>query len=380
MLRYRLFSAAVGLLFLCACDSGGGSGSEAATPAPSPAPAPTPTPAGLTSPVGIYALGGTESPSTQILDKPFVDGWVIRLGWNRLEQSQGVYDFSGIDNAVSVLESYNKKLTIVIFSLEVPDYIRTDPSVSTYNASTPRGDVQTAVSWDLTALSRWETFCQALSDHLLPDSSQPGAPLVALRDHPVLAQIDASIVGIQGVRDIGGRLVATPGYNRTTFTAAALRSMHAMVDRFPNKFRYLSFFRMSDATASPVLDTHLLDTFMLEFNSGAVPQLGFFQENLACDTPGTAVASALYNTRGTTYSMFQMLQAWLDPFSNPVRTDPCLVTTVAGDRSTAISGPEVGIAYGFNTFGTRYFEIYTVDLLHANFADDFQLWHGMIHQ
>lgn len=375
MLGYRWIIVVMGLLSLCACSSGGGAAGGATVPGPNP-----PPPTGSTIPTGIYALGGTESPSTQVLDKPFVDGWVIRLGWNRIEQSQGVYDFSAIDNAVAVLEGYGKKLTIVVFALEVPTYVKTDPSVTTYTASTTRGDVLTAVPWDPTALSRWEAFCQALSEHRLPDNSQAGAPLVALRDHPVLAQIDASIVGIQGVRDIGGRLVATPSYSRSAFTAAATRSVHAIVDRFPNKFHYVSFFLMNDATLSPALDAHLLDAFMLEFNSGTVPQLGFFQETLACDTPGTSLASALYSTQGRTYSMFQMLQGWLDPFSNPTRTDPCLVTSVAGDRTTALSGPEVGISYGFNNFGTRYFEIYTVDLLHADFADDFQLWHGNIHR
>lgn len=55
------------------------------------------------------------------------------------------------------------------------------------------------------------------------------------------------------------------------------------------------------------------------------------------------------------------------------------MTTVPGDRSTAITGPEVALKRSFETFGTRYFEIYTADLLHDGFADEFEEWHKIVH-
>ncbi len=50
------------------------------------------------------------------------------------------------------------------------------------------------------------------------------------------------------------------------------------------------------------------------------------------------------------------------------------MTTVPNDRTTAVSGPEVGIQHAYQTFGCRYFEIYLSDLLHPGFADEFEQW------
>ena len=326
-------------------------------------------------PTGIYALGSDPDPA--IISQPFVDGSVFRLNWNAIETAQGLYDFSKIDAAIAALEPYGKKLTLVIFALVVPTYILDQPGVSTYDAVAPSGALTTtAVPWDAFALSRWDAFCLALSGHLVPDS-QSGS-MVALRDHPVLAQVHSPIVGLEGVRDVGGKLVAAPGYERTAFKNAALGSIHSMVDRFPNKFRYLAFFDMVDGTLSPPLGQYLLDSFMTEFNAGATPKLGFFQENLACDTPGEPLVFSISTTKDSAFSMFQMLQSWIDPSLNPARTDPCLVTTTPLDRTTAVSGPEVAIGYAYNTFGTRYFEIYPADLAHPGFADEFTTWHATL--
>lgn len=333
-----------------------------------------------TRPTGIYALGySNETPDSAVISQSFVDGWVLRLSWKDIETTQDSYNFSKIDAAIVALQPYGKKLTLVIFALEVPTYILNNQNqpVVTYTAAGPLGPVTTVVPWDATALSRWEAFCQALSEHLVQDSQSNS--MVALRNHPVLAQVDAQIVGLGGVRDIDGLLVATLSYNRATFTNAVLGSIHAIVDRFPNQFRYLAFFNMEDTTTSPQLGQHLFDTLMTTFNTGATPKLGFFQENLACDTPGILSAFALNTAQDQTFSMFQMLQSWVNPLTTPALTDPCLSPApVNNDRTTAVSGPEVAIAYAYNTFGTRYFEIYRDDLTHPGFADEFTTWHDVL--
>ena len=335
--------------------------------------------AGFSRPAGIFTLGqGTIVPSSTI-QLSFVDGFVYRAGWNVLETTQGQYNFASIDSAIAVLEPRGKKMTLDIFNLQVPGYILSASGVSTYVAYNPSlGDFTTTVPWDFTAQSRWNIFCQALSNHSVADHSQPGNPLVPLRNHPVLYQVDCPIVGIQAVRDLQNRLVNSPQYNRTSFITATMQSIHSMLDVFPNQYHSLAFFRMSDSISSPMLDVYLLDTVMREFNSSGNPGLGLFVENLACYTPTTSFAFALYQSQSSTYTMMQMLQPWLTPFSNASSTDNCLVTTVPGDRTTATSGPEVGIQYGNSNFGCKYFEVYANDLEHPGFADEFQYWHNVL--
>lgn len=332
----------------------------------------TPTSATITRPTGIYVLPNTnEGPDSVLLAQSFVDGWSLRLGWQNIETGPGSYDWRRIDDAIAALELQPtvKKLTLSIFALEAPADVLSQPGVTTYIAHTPPTGttVTTAVPWDETALLRWEAFCKVLGDHPVGSASIP------LRDHPLLAQLDTQIMGLGGLRDLDGQLVNTPGYTRPVFTAAVLRSLHAMVDNFPSKFRYLAHFNMTDNTPTPPLYQELLDTIMVEFNAGTAPKLGFFQENLGCSTPGTTTAYAIDSTKNRTFSMFQMIHSWV--ITSSPETNPCLVTD---SMSTPVSGPDVALAYAYHTFGTRYFEIYRADLEHTGFADKFSAWHDIL--
>ena len=327
-------------------------------------------------PVGIYALGGGDAPRGNTLDLPFVDGWVSRMPWTALEKAKGSYDFSRIDAIIAAVEAKGKRLTLDIFTTEVPADILSQPGAQTYTGRAVSGkEVLTSAPWDEYALQRWEAFCKALAAHQLPDQSR-GGQLVALADHPTLAQLDTPMPGLQGIRDIGERIPAAKGYSRDVFITAAKRAIHAMVDSFPAQRHHLSFFDMSDSQRSPSLGHAVYEAMAAEFDSGAAPQLAFFQENLACSTPSTSFAYALLDSK--TPAAFQMLQAWVSPHLNAANTDPCLVTTVPGDRSSATSGPEVGIKYGYETFGSRYFELYVDDLNHAPFANALQAWHDKL--
>lgn len=331
-------------------------------------------------PTGLYALGNVgQAPSESVIELPFVNGWAMRTAWTLLEPSPGVYDFSSIDSTIAALQAKNKGVTLIVFAKEVPSHLLAGlPAEERYFAIGPQGtDLETAVTWSNAALQRQEALALALANHLVLDAST--GLMVPFRDHPTLRQVDCSILGLAGVRDIGSRLVSTPTYDRNTFVTATVRSINAVDDQFPNKFTYTAFFRMNDSIVTPPLDEHLLDVFRAEwFDGSGTPRLGLFQETLACNTPGTQFAFAMFEEQNNTYTMFQMLQSWVNPFANPAQTDPCLVTTVPGDRDTAISGPEVGIQYAFQTFGCRYFEVYVADLTHDGFADEFQIWHDTL--
>lgn len=351
-------------------------------------PATSQAPAGRPGrPAGIFAIGlRGGAPSPQLLEKPFVDGVTLAAEWRQLEPAQGAYDFSTIDATLAALEPFGKKLTLGVFSFRVPDYLPSDPLTQTYHVPHIGSAFITPVPWDDRGLARYEALFQALAEHRVPDRSQ-GGRLVPLRDHRLLDGLHCWVMGMNGIRDIGGLtgqtppLYEVPSYSRERLTAGILRSLHAVVDRFPSQFHYLPFFRISDQTAAPVLDRHLLDAVKREFfGGGGPPQLGLFQENLSCNAPGREQAFALFEEQMNTYTMLQMLQAWLEPLQGfSGATDRCLVTSVPGNRATATSGPEVGMRFAYETLGVRHFEIYQADLLHPGFADEFRTWHAILH-
>ncbi len=339
-------------------------------------------------PAGFYAIGlHQQPPSVALVEQPFVDGVSLALGWSTVEPTRDNYIFTAIDQTLAVLEPFKKKLVLVVFPFPLPGYVNNEPGVQTYTVPHAGPGFLTPVPWDNFGLTRWEALFDQLANHLVPDGTQDGR-LVPLRDHPLLAGLACWPMGMNGIRDIaqqsgtGTPIYTLSGYSRATLASAIIRSTHAVTDRFPGRFRYLPFFRIFDDVSSPTtLEVDLLAAFKAEFFSGAgLPQLGLFQENMSCTGPSPTGAFAMFQEKSNTYSLIQAIQSWvtLEPLNNAGATDPCLVTTVPGDRTTAVSGPEIGISRAFTNFDCRYFEIYQDDLLHPGFADEFQFWHDKL--
>ncbi len=328
-------------------------------------------------PTGIYTLGpGTLQPLSSringVIDKPYIDGYAFRINWEELETEKGVYDFSPIGDVVNNLKTVDQKLSLTLFATSAPQYILEASGAETYFGIGTRSggsqDELRVVTWDTYGLERWELFIQALAMYQIPDATK-GGQMVAFKDHSKLAQIAASILGIGSIRDKEKRLVSSPSYERQKFVDATLKSVHAVADNFSDKHFYIGFFGMKDNNPSPALDNVLFDNLRAEFDGVLNPRLGFFQENLACKTPVPSFAWALDRAKDQTFTMFQMLQGWKNPFSDPTKTDFCL---------TDISGPEIGMTHAFKTYNCRYFEVYKGDLEFQGFEDVLQSMHDFL--
>jgi dienelactone hydrolase len=314
-------------------------------------------------PRGIYVLGTLNSLSN-IRTNDFVDGFTIRVRWDQLETAQGVYNFNLISNAIAQLQPAGKKLTLEIFAINPPAYVVSGAS-ETWNVVIGGASTPNPVPWDAYGLNAWRTFVQALSNFQVADSSQGGA-LVPLKQHPTLAQIDAPVVGIQSIRDQSNTLRTLASYNRGTFMDAIVHSIHSVRDAFPGKFVFLGYFSTTDTQnasyGGQTFDQSLTTRLYTEFNSGSTPQLGFFQELLADSTPTTTgIGKVLFDERARTFTMFQALTSWVAPFTNP--------------SAVASGNPATGIAFGYNTYGATYFELYVNDIDNAAHQDELRTWH-----
>jgi len=332
-------------------------------------------------PTGIYLLSDPSpvSSATTVLARPFVDGYAQRITWTALESAPGVYDFSRVDSIVAVIQPLGKKFTLSILAAEVPSDLSAGAGAETVSVRIGPTPKLTVVPWNAAARARWNALVEALATHPVPDDAVGGAP-VPLRDHSRLYGLSAVPYGMNGVRDIGGYLRNHPLYLRDSLIAGVVRGQQKLVEAFPEKFAWLAFFRMSDAVASPAVDVQLLDSLRARFWSGTgPPRLGLFEENFGCSTPAASFAFALAQEQNDTYVAFQALQAWISPFANSSATDPCLVTSVPGDRSSASSGPEVGMQFVYDTYHARYQELYEADLEHAAFEDEFRAFWAQLH-
>ena len=321
-------------------------------------------------PAGLYLLGVRNNLS-EILDAPFIDGYVLRTGWNTLESSENTYNFDKIDDFIRALDEVDQHLSLTIFSQRVPQYLLDTPGVIQYesvNQNNNGSSYTTAVPWDEIALQRYQVFMRALGDHRVWSIAADGE--VPLREHPVLRVIGAQIMGLGGLRDPLNAISSQPSYSRERFTAASIDSLAIAVDEFPAQSVHVAVFGIGDDLDSPPLDDHIVNELSAVFNSDEQPRLGFFAENLACDSPGTG-NNYLFEQQNVTFTMFQMLQAWLDPFKDPAKTDSCKMDT---------QGPDVAMAYALDNFNSRYFEVYPIDLNNELYAPALQDWHDFLAQ
>lgn len=310
-------------------------------------------------PVGIYAIGQSSTAGIRAL--PFVDGFVMRIDWADVEPLKGAYDFSSIDAVVRRLDTLGQGLTLDVFRMAVPDYVLAEPGALTHTLELSRKSFETAVPWDPYALSRFEAMYEALSEHRVFSLAARAA--LPLRAHPVLQQIDASPIGMNGIRDLNHSLTTHPTYTRQRFIRAVVHSAEITRRCFPSAFAFVAVFGMQDSVPAPPLTNVIRDSLMRGINRGqARPMLGFFQENLSCNGPMANTANILHALRDSTFTMYQMLQGWRMPFLDPAKTDTC---------KTDSTGPDVAMWKAVAVTNCLYFELYTSDLDWAAYAPMF---------
>lgn len=334
-------------------------------------------------PRGIYVLdsaqgtqiGGVSMRNANIRTNAFVAGYVLRAAWETLETGPETYDFTIISNILAQLAPRGLKLSLIITPFE-PAYIASTPGVTTWPGADRQGNPLTrAVPWDTYLLQQRAKFLTALSTNVFGG--------YALREHPTLDVIDPYLVGgFTGIRDPNELALRNmPGYTRSNFLAAVQHELRALTTNFPGKFVQIGFWKIQDnenaAYGGVEAWEYIRQQLLAEFNGVTRPRVGFFMENLAASRPapgadpmtGYPVADfglALYRSQTNTWTGFQALTSWLQPFTGPDKV--------------ANGTPADGIGYAFETYGATYHELYVGDIDHAPYQAALTEWHRRLTQ
>src|SRR5258707_9439493 len=65
-------------------------------------------------PSGLFICRGPEPATDREVDFPFLDGWLVRPGWNMLEPAKGDYDWRYLDGEIATARRLKKKITFAI--------------------------------------------------------------------------------------------------------------------------------------------------------------------------------------------------------------------------------------------------------------------------
>jgi dienelactone hydrolase len=330
---------------------------------------------GFKQPRGIYLLdstagsmiNGVRMRDGNIRDRPFVDGYVLRTEWATLEPTDGVFDFTIITNILAKLPA-GQKLSLMVASGFLPNWLNTLPGVTTYTAGSPATTLP--IPWDVTTQARHRQMLIALSNHLVD-----GVPL---RDHPRLAAMDVWIPGLKsGIRFQTAQIRDIPGYTRALFEGGVLTHLANVTDAFPNVPAMIGFWSYTDSIASPTAWESLRLAILAQHNGITRPHVGFWMENLAANRsaadadpwvglPTFGFTAPLYNSQDSTPVCYQVLGSWSRPFA-PDHVD-----------NNLNGSPEDGMDYGFSGFQCRYYEHYQADVDFAGYHAEFQRWHDFL--
>ncbi len=329
-------------------------------------------------PRGIYVLdsaqgtqiGGVSMRNANIRTNPFVTGYVLRASWETLETGPEIYDFTMISNILAQLTPHGLKLSLILTPFD-PPYIAATPGLTTWQDTDRQGNPLTrAVPWDSYLLQQRDKFLAALATNVFGG--------YALRDHPLLDVIDPYLPGgFTGIRDSNSTpLRNLPTYTRSNFLAAVQHELRTLTTNFPGKFVQIGFWKIQDNEDAPYGGVeaweYLRQQLLAEFNGVIRPRVGFFMENLAASRPapgadpitGYPVAdfgAALHLSQTNTWTGFQALTSWLQPFTGPDKV--------------ANGTPADGIRYAFETYGATYHELYVPDIDHAPYQTALTEWH-----
>jgi len=309
---------------------------------------------GNTQVSGIAFLGRTDNIANLAnANESFINIYAARYTWGALDTG-GVYNFTAIGNTVTGVAAIGKGLTLTIHPSIPPAYV-TSSGGETYLASIAQADYTVPVPWDTHSIDLYEDFIQALAIYTVGGTQ--------LKNRSELKGIRVGFIGLKGLDDDGRRMVALGSYNRTTFINAVLRYAHIIADNFPNIPIYIEFAPMTDATASPRLDTALIDALTAEFDGSPNVMVGFFAENLKGNNPITSTQAGINFTHARSHGSsiyFQACGSWLNG-------SPC---TFTHEDIT----PSFGFRLGYESYGSTYYEIYTDDLLNPPWERMFTTW------
>lgn len=342
----------------------------------------SPVRAQFAPPAGIYALGAAQdNPSTPaderlsgIRNYDFVSGFTLRVLWKDIETSQGVFNFGVIDEAIRRTSANGQRLNLEVLQ-SLPQYVIDGASATYINH---RSEV-TPVPWDAFAQSRFAALQAAMSAHVVDDGMGLNLPL---SQHPTLRSVDATSVGLPfGLRDLTNTIRSHPEYTQQRFIDSVTQGVGVARSAFPHHQGFLAFFGFNDGQPGVPVDQQLISLLDDQYNGSGQESLAFFIENLSDVGPVPTAGSGgagnnllAWSSRGGA-TMMQALNSWLQP---PANQAPQLVSR----------NPGTGIALGYNTFGTRFFELYVRDLdgafngeLDATgepILDDLQYWNSFL--
>jgi hypothetical protein len=135
---------------------------------PSAAPRPIPATARVSPrPCGLFVCKGPEATPDREVNLPFVDGWLVRPGWEAIEPAEGRYDWTYLDHEIQTARRLKKRVALAVLGgPQAPAWLYgTGAQAFRYTSGSryrPTVTARMPVIWDDAYLRRWTALVGAL--------------------------------------------------------------------------------------------------------------------------------------------------------------------------------------------------------------------------
>jgi hypothetical protein len=306
----------------------------------------------------VFSLSATAHPADPaVYDQDDVTGVAVRVGWETLNPTERVYDWSFVDGEIANAAAAGKKVSIYIASglpawvaalgVQTFTYIDQNPNHGTY------GDpITIAVPYDPIYLAKWTRFVRAF-----------GARYAA---NPTIAYVRGASESMTNgwgmpITDADGNTWAAYGYTPEIEIAALERVLDTFMTAMPTTAEWIEVGPIKfepEISGNP--ETYVAEQLVAYGDSRYASRFGVWREDLSGCTeapPTSPTWEILWEHPGKNGA--QMLWNVQD---GPDRMNKCGITP--NDKPTVLRAAiENALAYGM-----PYVEVYQVDVLDAELA------------
>ena len=317
---------------------------------------PTPGQALSKIPEGVFSIANDGLlPQDEVLANPDVTGVTLRQGWKDLEPTEGVYNWSYLDEAVAAVGASGKKVLLRISTMAGrPTWVttavqRAHGKFFTFTNSGIRTTIP--VFWDPTFVAKKKAMITALGAHL---TNNPTVVIVVASFANAVSEdwnVPHTSVDVTNWRAVG--------YTSQKMLDTGKTIIDATMAAFPNQFvtlaiggnGHLGFGKDLDPSATYVAE-NALDTARASWPGRMIAQVNTFS-TFGADAPGPddSVWNLLWNNQPNVGGQM-LFQCENDPtfkINNGIPIDPGVALTLSINK---------GLEYGIN-----YLEIYQIDVV-----------------
>lgn len=297
----------------------------------------------------LFVLQGLNSPfSATMLDRSYVDGMALQIGWREVEPTQDKYDWRRVDTFIDEAKRRNKQVTLHLLPLHPPEWVFAAGAEKYCFTMPARGDFMPGrercelLPWDRVFLERWSRLVAEFGKHY---NGNPAVLAISLTAPAPEMVLPGAIPRTPAFGDMERR------YKKDVYLSAWKQMIDVYQRAFPDKVKFL-------APGIVLFDEYFADDVISYARQQLGEKLWLFNAGLRADgIPQKSMASG-------------HIAVLLEEYSRKGTVGLQTIWSATEDPNKRMRGSLRDALDKGLQMGASYFEIYAVDVQNTALQSD----------